>query len=73
MASRSESLRMTFSPRAVRRSLIVALIIGTVLNGINQGTAIWRGAEVDWWRAMLTYCVPFIVASYGSYGALRQR
>jgi len=26
-----------------------------------------------WWKLLLTYSVPFCVASYGSYAAFRQR
>jgi hypothetical protein len=66
-----EALHRTFSGPSVRRSLIVALIIGTVLNGINQGPEILTGHWPIWWKLVLTYFVPFAVASYGSYAAFR--
>jgi hypothetical protein len=50
---------------------VVALIIGTVLNGINQGPEVLAGQWPVWWKLMLTYFVPFAVASYGSYAAFR--
>ena len=49
----------------------MAVIIGTVLNAINQGPEIFSGHWPIWWRLILTYFVPFAVASYGSYAALR--
>ena len=71
MSSRREALRRTFAGASVRRSLIVALIIGTVLNAINQGPEILSGDWPIWWKLVLTYFVPFAVASYGSYAAFR--
>lgn len=71
MASRREALARTFAWPAVRRSLTVALVIGTVLNAINQGTEIFAGDWPVWWKLILTYFVPYAVASYGSYAAYR--
>ncbi|MDP8995235.1 MAG: nitrate/nitrite transporter NrtS [Pseudomonadota bacterium] len=69
--NRREALRRTFAWPAVRRSLIVALLIGTILNAINQGDALASGSGLVVWKLLLTYFVPFAVASYGSYAALR--
>ena len=71
MSSSREALRRTFAGPSVRRSLLVALVIGTVLNLINQGPEIFTGHWPIWWKAVLTYFVPFAVASYGSYAAFR--
>lgn len=71
MAASREALGRTFSRRSVLRSLTVSLIIGTALNAINQGDALISGAPLVVWKLVLTYCVPFAVASYGSYAALR--
>jgi hypothetical protein len=71
MSSTHEALRRTFAGPSVRRSLIVALVIGTVLNAINQGPEILTGHLPIWWKLILTYFVPFAVASYGSYAAFR--
>ena len=64
-------MRQTFALRSVRRSLTVALVIGTLLNAINQGPEILTGQWPVWWKLLLTYAVPFCVASYGSYAAFR--
>ena len=69
--SRRESLQAILRWPAVRRSLVVALLIGTALNAINQGPELYRGEAPVLWKLLLTYFVPFAVASYGSYAALR--
>ena len=66
-----EAFRKTFERKSVRRSLTVALVVGTALNLINQGDAIVNGHLPVLWKLALTYFVPFAVASYGSYAALR--
>ena len=71
MLSAREALRRTLSPPIVTRSLIVALVVGTLLNLINQGPELWRGEPVVVWKLLLTFCVPFLVASYGALSALR--
>lgn len=65
------ALRQTFAAPLVRRNLVVAAVIGTVLNLINQGDILVAGGELGWLKLVLTYCVPFCVASYGSYNSLR--
>ena len=71
MASQKDALRQTFSRQSVRRSLTVAVVVGTILNTINQGNTILAGEPVVVWKLLLTYFVPFAVASYGSYAAFR--
>lgn len=57
---------------SVRRSLLVALLVGMALNVINQGPEILSGERAVLWKLALTYIVPFLVASYGSYAAFRR-
>lgn len=71
MGSQRDAFRKTFAGPALRRSLVVALLIGTLLNAINQGPEIISGHWPVWWKLILTYFVPFAVASYGSYAAFR--
>ena len=56
--------RCAISDGMPRRSLYVALIVGTVLNLINQGDALLGLA--DWLKLILTYCVPYVVCTYGA-------
>lgn len=53
------------------RSLLTMLIVGSILNVINQGDAFVRSGTIDWWKLLLTYCVPFCVATFGAYSAYR--
>ena len=61
-----------------KRSLAVALIVGTILNLINQGDALVAGTRPNILKLVLTFAVPYAVATYGavSYrlrtGAARQ-
>jgi hypothetical protein len=66
-----EALRRTLTGAALRRSLLVALAVGTMLNLINQGPELLSGEAPVLWKLALTYVVPFLVASYGSYAAYR--
>ena len=49
-----------------RRSVYVALVVGTVLNVINQGDAFLGMASINWLKLVLTYCVPYAVCTYGA-------
>lgn len=61
-------------PPMLKRSLVVALLVGTILTALNQGDFLlsgqWPGAL--WWKIPLTYCVPFLVATYGALTNSRQ-
>jgi hypothetical protein len=58
--------RYAVSDGVHKRSLIVALIVGTILNLINQGDALVTGAAVDMTKLLLTYLVPYCVSTYGA-------
>ena len=49
-----------------RRSLVVALIVGTILNLINQGDALFGQAHLNLIKIILTFAVPYCVATYGA-------
>ncbi len=77
-AKRREKARFSSSRLALllrgpvgRRALWVALSVGTLLNLINQGDALfgvggvhWEG--VHWEKVALTYLVPFCVSLHGA-------
>lgn len=58
--------RCCVSDGVPRRSLIVALIVGTILNLINQGDALFSGTGLNLTKLLLTYAVPYCVATYGA-------
>ncbi|MFW5926964.1 MAG: nitrate/nitrite transporter NrtS [Wenzhouxiangella sp.] len=66
------ALRLALAPACLCRSLAVAVIVGTVLNAINQGDVLLSGGEVSWLKIALTYAVPFLVATYGGYSMARR-
>jgi len=72
-AKRGAALRTALAPPIARRSLLVALVVGTVLNAINQGDVVLAGKAPDWLKVALTYAVPFFVATYGAYCAAAVR
>ena len=58
----------------VRRSLKVAVVVGTVLTLLNQGDTLFSGAWPNalYWKIPLTYCVPFLVATFGALSNIRR-
>ena len=60
---------IAFERGIVRRSLIIAAIVGTILNIINQGDALLSGTPLVAWKIVLTYCVPYLVVTYGAVTA----
>ena len=58
----------------LRRSLAAAVVVGTVLTALNQGDNVLSGRwdAALYWKIPLTYCVPFIVATYGALTNSRQ-
>ncbi len=58
----------------LRRSIIVAVVVGTILTLLNQGDSLLSGNwnNALYWKIPLTYCVPFLVATYGALTAARR-
>jgi len=54
------------APGVPRRSLMAAIVVGTILNLINQGDALFSGRHIDLLKMALTYIVPYCVATYGA-------
>lgn len=58
--------RIACSRRIVMNALRIALLVGSVLNLVNQGEAILAGSGVSWLHLVLNYAVPYCVASYSA-------
>lgn len=56
---------LCFSNGVPKRSALVALLIGTLLNLINQGDVLLAG-HANVLKLLLTYAVPYCVATYGA-------
>ena len=44
----------------------VALIVGIVLNSVNNGDRLLRGDAINWWQFALNFLVPYCVSSYSA-------
>jgi hypothetical protein len=49
-----------------RRSVMVAIVVGTILNLINQGDVLFGTARPNVAKFLLTFVVPYFVATYGA-------
>jgi hypothetical protein len=58
--------RYCVSDGVPKRSFFLALIVGTVLNLINQGEVLFGGGKLNLIKIFLTYAVPYCVATYGA-------
>lgn len=70
-SARVEDLRPGWA--AIRRSLIIAVLVGSTIIALNQGDIILSGAVTSrvLLKILITPCVPFLVSLYGAYLAYR--
>jgi hypothetical protein len=66
MVERRNVLARAMADGIPKRSLAVAVLVGTILNLINQGDAMLSGSDISWLKLALTYVVPYLVATYGA-------
>ena len=59
-------LRAARSRKVVLNALRVSLVVGSILNLINQGSALLSGSGVSWPHILLNYVVPYCVSSYSA-------
>jgi hypothetical protein len=62
-----EALRICRRREHLRRTIRIALVVGTILTLIKQLDVILRGdaTSITWVKAGLNYCVPFVVSNLG--------
>lgn len=65
-----DGMSLALRPDIVKRSLWVSVIVGTLLNIINQGDALLNLQALNLTKCLLTYAVPYCVATYGAVCAL---
>jgi hypothetical protein len=66
MLNLQQAIRYAFSDGTPWRSGCVALVVGTILNLINQGDVIFGAVPINWTKIVLTYLVPYAVSTYGA-------
>lgn len=59
-------LRTALLPHIASSALKVSLVVGTILNAINQGDSLIHGDPVSWFHVACNYIVPYCVASYSA-------
>jgi hypothetical protein len=71
-AAGTEALRPGW--RTVRRSLIIATVVGGTIIAVNQGDVLLAGAATPrvFVKMLITPCVPFCVSFYGAYVMYRR-
>ena len=62
-------LALAVSDGVPARALVMALVIGTILNLINQGDALLHGTSLNWLKIALTYITPYLVSTHGAMAA----
>lgn len=62
-------IALALSDGIPRRAFCVALIVGGILNLINQGDVIFSGEAIVWWKLALTFIVPYLVSTHGAIAA----
>jgi len=70
-----EAVAVCASAHNLRRTIGVALVVGTLLFVINQLDVVLRGDATTflWFKIGLTYLVPFCVSNYGILVATKLR
>jgi hypothetical protein len=63
----TDALRICSRREYLRRTIGIALVVGTILTLINQLDVIVKGNAdtFTWVKSVLNYCVPFVVSNLG--------
>lgn len=69
MSSCRRMLHYATTDGVPRCSLNVAIVVGTILNVINQGEALFGLASISWPKLTMTFLVPYGVSTYGAVAA----
>ncbi|MCR6638894.1 MAG: nitrate/nitrite transporter NrtS [Sporocytophaga sp.] len=68
----SAFIKFASRPATLKKGLMVSLVVGTVLNFINQGDLLigqkWESLSL--FKLFLTYVTPFLVSMYSTATAL---
>lgn len=67
-------LSIAARPQVRKRCLKTALIVGTLLMAINYLDKVLTGqmGMIDWLKIALTFCVPYLVCTSASVGAIME-
>ena len=67
-------LTLAFRESVIKRAIKIALIVGCILALINHGDRIifQDMQSVDWFKILLTFCVPYCVSTISSVLAIKR-
>jgi hypothetical protein len=73
-STRRELVDVVLAPQHLKRTLSVALIVGTAFFAMNQLGVILAGqaTALVWLKAALTYLTPLLVSNFGLLSATRR-
>ena len=57
---------LAFSDGTPQKAVMTALVVGTILAIINHGDFILKGESINYFKILLTYCVPYCVTTWGA-------
>ncbi|MFT2089704.1 nitrate/nitrite transporter NrtS [Paraglaciecola sp. 2405UD69-4] len=63
---------MAITKKQLKTAIYISIIVGSLLTLINQGEAFWGDAELNWFKVITTYMVPFCVSMYSSIMAAKE-
>lgn len=63
---RPSIFQLIFGGGTPRHAAGTALVVGTVLMGINHGDTLASGELPQAYKVILTYCVPYLVTTWGA-------
>jgi len=72
--NRREAVAVVLSPHNLRRTVCIALSVGTVFFAMNQLGVILAGhaGTIVWLKAAMTYLTPLVVSNFGVLSATRR-
>lgn len=59
-------IKTALSRHIVINAFKIAIVVGTLLNMVNQGERLLQSGTISWLHLMLNYLVPYCVASYSA-------
>ena len=62
----STLFQTAFKRSIVQAAIRVAIVVGTILNLINQGGRLYDDLPLSWFHVVLNYLVPYCVSSYSA-------
>jgi len=64
--SRPKIGEMVLNDGTPKKAFMTAVVVGSILVGINHGDIILNGEVPATWKISLTYCVPYCVTTWGA-------